>query len=69
MSYGFIKEFDYLKSFISKQQIIEVFKGVATKVYWHILILQCLRKTSLRSWSWSCRAGIGGNGLVIHFAA
>ena len=36
MSYGLIKEFDYLESFISKQQIIEMFTGVGIKVYWRV---------------------------------
>ena len=48
MSYGFIKEFDYLKSFISKQQIIEVFKGVATKDYWRVKSHLGITKLGLR---------------------
>ena len=52
MSYGFIKEFDYLKSFISKQQIIEVFKGVATKVYWRVKSHLGITKT------WLARVGV-----------
>ena len=30
------KEFDYLESFISKQQIIEMFTGVEIMVYWRV---------------------------------
>ena len=52
MSYGFIKEFDYLKSFISKQQIIEVFKGVGTKVYWRVKSHLGITKT------WLARVGV-----------
>ena len=52
MSYGFIKEFDYLKSFISKQQIIEMFKGVGTKVYWRVKSHLGITKT------WLARVGV-----------
>ena len=48
MSYGFIKEFDYLKSFISKQQIFEMFKGVGTKVYWRAKSHLGITKLGLR---------------------
>ena len=46
------KEFDYLESFIPKQQIIEMFTGVGIKVYWRVKSHLGITKT------WLARVGV-----------